>query len=451
MKKTLSLCIVLCMILALGTTAFAAQITENGAQSGTMTVTYGVENSYIITIPDNVTMDDTLIVSATNVMLSASTSLFVYINGDSFADGMWHLTDVAKSSNQLGYMISDGITTIHPNDVVLYVATGEAYNSTVSSTLYLSLAEPATIAGTYTDLLTFTVVPEQTAADSLYGTYWIDITPEELEASALQLSDEEIAVIQELETEDEIAEYLFDRYGIDIAPYVYYNAWDGIYSQSIAGTPPFMYDGDVFHVVLEQDAEGNVGYDIVSLYAFQVTFGFDASENMPAATLQFIQRYGTKISNQVYTTVENYVMHVGAYYSDDNYFLYLAGNTWNEWMRSHLYDDRYINVDGYVYDVEHGQYLVYNGEYVLVNDKMQIGTYTAIEFLPGHELTTFTMNDDAIPVYVPQNMTWEELATFWNWITYDETYVYWTGLALTHNGVAVNANDTIQSVNYKTY
>ena len=451
MKKIVSFCLVLCIIFSLGTTALAANITEDSAQSSNMTVMYGVEDSYVITIPDNVTFDDTLTVSATNVMLSSSTALFVYIHGDSFANGMWHLTDVAEADNQLGYMISDGLTTIHPDDAVLYVATGEAYNSTVSTNLYLSLAEDATIAGTYTDILTFTVTPEWTAADSLYGTYWIDIGTEELEANAIRLSEEEQAAITAMENDDDIAEYLYERYGVAIAPYVYYNSSEGKYTQTIAGTPPFIMNNNVFHVALSEDEDGDTWYDIIELYAFVVTFGFDASEEMPEATLRFIQQYGTKISNQIYTTVDNNVMHVGSWYNTDNWFLYLDGKTWNEWMHSHLYDDRYVNLDGYVYDSEHGQYLVYNGEFVEINDVMQIGTYTAVEFLPVCELTTFTRDEYNIPIDVPKNITWSELATFWEWIAYDADYVYWYGQAITVNGTPVNANDVIQPINYNTY
>lgn len=449
MKKILSICLVLCMVLSLSTTAFAANITEDGTQSGSMTVMYGVEDSYIINIPDNVTIDSTLTVSATNVMLSTSTALFVYIHGDSFANGMWHLTDTEKANNKLGYMISDGIATIHPDDAVLYVATGEAYNSTVSTTLYLSLAEDATIAGTYTDLLTFTVVPEQTAEDSLYGTYWINIGPDELEAKSLRLSDEELEAIESFDTDDEVAEYLLDRYGVEIAPYVYYNSYEANYTQTIAGTPPFILDnGEVFHVALMQDEDGDTWYDIVSLWGFIVTFGFDASEDMPETTLQFIKQHGVKISNQIYTTIENNVEH--ASFTDD-YFLYLEGYTWNEWMRSHLYDDRYVNVDGYVYDIEDGQYLVYNNEFVRINDSMQIGTYTATQFLPECELIAFTINDSAEPLNVPRGMTWGELSSFWSIITHDENYVYWWGSAINLNGVDVQADDVIQPVNYRTY
>ena len=369
MRKLLSFILVLCMILSVGS-AFAAEITPDTESSATTTVTYGVTDGYIITVPESVVVGEpgVLNVTATNVMLSTSTALHVYIDGESFENNMWHLTDVSNNNNKLSYAISDGAYTIHPGNVVLRVESGEAAHTSASATLYLQLTEEVKVAGTYNDVLTFTAAVEYTA-DSLYGTFVLNLDEAKTAASAIQLTDEDLAVLEALEQEypneyeDLVREYLLNTYGVNIVPVA-----DNVNNEEsrfywTKATPVIKYNGEYLWVYQEESENGESYINYQSGFAwFFAVFAFEATEDMPETTLNILRQYAQKLSNDISPFFNIDVS--GA--TDINV---REGHTWQEWAMSIFYEPEFQLIDGYVYYYDMPIY--YNDEPVAATDVIQ--------------------------------------------------------------------------------
>lgn len=173
MKKILSSVLCLAMLLSMGTTAFASNISTDGG-SQDVTVSYGMSQSFVVTIPSSINIADvseiaSLEVSASNVVIPHGTVLEIVITGDDYVSD-WELIDTAENTNKLRYAIlAEDTTVVRSGDVVLSVASGEAPNSTVSEDLAVAIMENVTKAGSYTDTLTFTVSVEDTSG-GLMGT-----------------------------------------------------------------------------------------------------------------------------------------------------------------------------------------------------------------------------------------------------------------------------------------
>ena len=139
-----------------------APIQVFAADSHSMVVNYGMNESFTVVIPPSFDIDmsgkSDVSISASNVLISDDTTLTVVISGADYA-GNWELIDITENSNRLIYNIgtTEGGNDIVNGSVVLSVAAGEAYNSTVEEVLYFSIAEDIVKAGTYQDTLTFTV------------------------------------------------------------------------------------------------------------------------------------------------------------------------------------------------------------------------------------------------------------------------------------------------------
>jgi len=162
MKKTLSMVLALTLALSLAVPAFAADITTDGGVGETV-VTYGTSQGFTVTIPADFTIDGatkkaTADVTAENVLIPYGKTLNVRVSGDDYVDA-WKLIDNAEATNQLTYTIgtTEGGNDIVNNSVVLDVASGEAYGSSVTETMHFTVTDTLTKAGTYQDTLTFTV------------------------------------------------------------------------------------------------------------------------------------------------------------------------------------------------------------------------------------------------------------------------------------------------------
>lgn len=159
MKKFLSLALALCLCLSLGVTAMAAEITVDGNQSATTTVTYGLESGYTVVIPETVVIDtDT---HKGNATLEASDVLLAY--GETLkvtVTGIDELVDAADAANTLSYKVgkTDGAEDVTNGTVVLAVEAGNTEGG--EQALYFELTEDVTKAGAYSDTLTFTVTVE---------------------------------------------------------------------------------------------------------------------------------------------------------------------------------------------------------------------------------------------------------------------------------------------------
>ena len=209
MKKTISLLLVFCMMLSILPTAFAVDVScgncgITGSKNFTecpqchykefctncgicycgystqhsMTVQYGVAESYLVMVPDAARIDQdglgNINVSVSDALLASNATLKVYVTGDSYTNGYWHLTNRDNAANKLQYTISKNSAALGADDEVLSVAAGQAWNSTVTAALQLQLETDVSQAGTYSDTLTF-VVDYQKAANlqlNEYGFYY---------------------------------------------------------------------------------------------------------------------------------------------------------------------------------------------------------------------------------------------------------------------------------------
>jgi len=159
-KRILSSILCLVMLLGLYIPVSADELNDTGSKN--VTVSYGMGESFMVTIPANFAIDSsakaTANISASNIMIGSNKSLKVYISGHDYDDS-WQLIDETEPLNTLTYTIgsTEGGNDIVNNSIVLSVAAGEAYNSTVIETLYFTVVDDLTKSGTYSDVLTFTV------------------------------------------------------------------------------------------------------------------------------------------------------------------------------------------------------------------------------------------------------------------------------------------------------
>lgn len=163
MKKIVSVLLALVMALSLGVSAFATDVTVDGSQSADTTVTYGLDSSYLVVIPESVVIDTNThkgeaTVSAENVLLGYGETLNITVANAENED-KWYLVDKTAADNTLEYTIgkTDGAADVTNESVVLSVAAGDKWNEKVEQALYFELAEDVTKAGDYSDTLTFTV------------------------------------------------------------------------------------------------------------------------------------------------------------------------------------------------------------------------------------------------------------------------------------------------------
>lgn len=163
-KKIASGLLATSMLLAMSTTAFAAgtNISTDGG-TGETVISYGMDQSFVVTIPadfiiDGQTNKATAKVSASNVMIGDGKVLEVTITGDDYTD-KWELIDKVEANNKLEYTIgtTDGGNDIISGSVVLAVDAGDAYNKTVEEVMHFEVIGTLSKAGEYDDTLTFTV------------------------------------------------------------------------------------------------------------------------------------------------------------------------------------------------------------------------------------------------------------------------------------------------------
>lgn len=167
MKKIFSCVLCLAMMLSIGITAFAADISTDGG-SQEVTVTYGTSQGFVVSIPADIEIGEDgkgqAVVSASNVMIPYLTTLRVKVSGSwgyevDDVEGSWILTDKADSNNMLGYTIGISGYGNHVVDdsTILAVRSGECHDSTKSTHLYFSMFSDVTKSGAYEDTLTFSV------------------------------------------------------------------------------------------------------------------------------------------------------------------------------------------------------------------------------------------------------------------------------------------------------
>jgi hypothetical protein len=161
MKKILSIILVMAIMCTICVPAFASQITEDTAQSHNTTVKYGLDSSYIVVIPDSVVIDTNShegegTVTVTDILLPSETTLDVILNGSCNANNEFHLKDVDNAENKLAYKIfNEDDQSLKDKDVIISVIAGDVAGA--SEKLKFALVGDVTVAGKYSDILTFTV------------------------------------------------------------------------------------------------------------------------------------------------------------------------------------------------------------------------------------------------------------------------------------------------------
>ncbi len=154
MKKLLTLVLAVMMLCSVSVTAFAATDLDKGNNVGSMTVSYGVDEGYVVTIPADVTVSTTGVettLSASKVLLSDGKTLTVSVAS---ANGF----KLECAGSKIPYTVSVGDTEqTNATFTALSIKSGTTSGS-VNLTFKTTQADinNATKAGTHTDTLTFT-------------------------------------------------------------------------------------------------------------------------------------------------------------------------------------------------------------------------------------------------------------------------------------------------------
>lgn len=153
MKKLLTLVLAAMMLCSVSVTAFAADLDE-GNNVGTMTVSYGVAEGYVVTIPADVSVST----AGVETTLSASSVLL--------PDGKTLTVSVASTNNfnleyagsQIPYTVSVGETKQTSATFTALSITSGTTSGSVKLTFKTTDADiaKATKSGNHTDTLTFT-------------------------------------------------------------------------------------------------------------------------------------------------------------------------------------------------------------------------------------------------------------------------------------------------------
>ena len=120
-----------------------------------------MSESFVVIIPAdfNINIDGTAEaeIEAVNIMLEDNKTLEVSIKSINYTD-TWNLLDILEPTNKIKYKIGTTANenNINNNDIVLSVNAGEAYDSSIVETMYFTLIDNVSKAGTYIDRLTFT-------------------------------------------------------------------------------------------------------------------------------------------------------------------------------------------------------------------------------------------------------------------------------------------------------
>lgn len=143
MKRILTLLTSICLLLSLSCIGFADETKST-------VITYHIEPSYMVTIPTNVVLGESLEVSAKDVVIEYGKKLNVKISGD---------FKLSNNNHEVAYSITNGANTINSGDTVLTINPDEA--NTGSSTL--TFVKPETgfkYAGDYSGTVSFTISVE---------------------------------------------------------------------------------------------------------------------------------------------------------------------------------------------------------------------------------------------------------------------------------------------------
>ena len=160
MKKIIALVVAIVMMAAMAVPAFAAFKDDKA----TTTVKYGVNETYVVVVPSEITMNkeqDSNAASGSNTItisagykIPAGKSVWVSVDSDNYADG-WYMdnTDSTGSADNLGYTLKAGETDIVAETPFMEAKAGVTTDAVVVTLNCATLGTDQ--AGTYEDVLTF--------------------------------------------------------------------------------------------------------------------------------------------------------------------------------------------------------------------------------------------------------------------------------------------------------
>lgn len=166
MKKLLTLVLALTLTLSLSVTAFAAdteiQPGSDGnpnPSTGDTKVTYTVAPAYTVTIPENVTLGNTAIVSIADASVAKGQKVVVKITATSGTANAF--TVKSTEGAELTYTVTDDASTTYAiGDTVLEAAPTDTAKGSGSKELTFTAPTDVIYAGNYTGTVTFNVSVE---------------------------------------------------------------------------------------------------------------------------------------------------------------------------------------------------------------------------------------------------------------------------------------------------
>ena len=162
MKKILSMALCLTMLCSMCVTGFADTVTPDSTSNEIGTaITYGVEDSYTVSIPNAVaishdTANAAFDVKVSDLFIPFDSYLQIYVGGDSYQGGYWHLQNVNNAAAALRYTISAG-NALANGDTVLSISGSSGNNTTKTTKLTARLIDKMQEPGQYADNITFTI------------------------------------------------------------------------------------------------------------------------------------------------------------------------------------------------------------------------------------------------------------------------------------------------------
>ena len=151
MKKLIALAIAILMIAALAVPAFAAEVTQTSdPKTGTMTVNYSPAEGYVVTIPD------TLTVGSGSATLSIASNYAEALTFNVTVAGDFTLQKAGEDETYAYELKADG-TAIEDGKVITDASLAQGTEEVVLTAAFAADVEAPTVAGNYTDTLTFTV------------------------------------------------------------------------------------------------------------------------------------------------------------------------------------------------------------------------------------------------------------------------------------------------------
>ena len=149
MKKLFAVILAVAMLATMSVTAFAADYNTEGEKG--MNVTYSVSEFYIVTIPENVTIDGSAAtISAENVVVKKGQYVSVTLDADN------NFTVATQQGATLAYTVTANGQSVAAGDEILAVNPADGKTGSANVTFAIDQSD-IQYAGTYTGTATFTI------------------------------------------------------------------------------------------------------------------------------------------------------------------------------------------------------------------------------------------------------------------------------------------------------